>query len=173
MPRGWSHDAPHRAPRRATPLHCQPDTALHDAPHHHTVSQTQRSTTRHTTTLSARHSAPRRATPPHCQSDTALHGAPQHTPRLRTPQARGRHSTRYREGHRKPGVVLSFLRRLGGRLLSAGNLWITGGKPVDNSPRTLGNFHTSTSYPHFVHNLSTSYPQLIHRSRPRTACEVC
>jgi len=127
-------------PRRRL-LAANPHTPRHPAPHH----------------------APRVATAPHCRGprratsratspDTASQGTPQHTPPRRTPQARGRHSPRHSSRHRKPGVAIAPF-----------CLWITCGKPVDNSPPPLGDFHTSTSSPHFVHKLSTSYPQVIHR----------
>ena len=115
---------------------------------------------RHTVRHDALHHAPRVATAPHCQPDTTLHGSPQRHTVSQTPRTTGRHSATLSARHHAPRVALSFLWRLGGRLLSVDNLWITWGKP-SSYPCQISHFgELSPFYPQVIHRLSTTYPQL-------------
>ena len=94
---------------------------------------------------------PRSATAAHSSVAVVFHAAPRQEPRSATAP------------HCQPDTTFN----------GSSCRWITCGQLGENPPRTLVKFHTSGSYPHFIHRLSTGYPQLIHNSKPPTACEVC
>ena len=116
---------------------------------------------------------------PRCQLMSPIrhitrHGPSHRAPRTATSHATDRHTARHGSSCRRSlsaTAVFRCIQTLGHAPLGRGSLpgkcafclWITGGKPVDNSCSPIGDFLTSKSYPHFVHRLSTGYPQVIHR----------